>query len=229
MTHRFFKLSRSTQWRLSILVALLGAVLILGSIFLSMYTQQPWLLLLLIPLYFVFAQLLDIPFGHLRGTIIHYSPMLLAQRHQGNYHIHTTTLFDQLFCLPDKQPHLSNQTQTMIWIIDGFIAFIQALKDAPPCLIKGSTYFLSERRAQKLGFTITPADPFTRVILMLNYLNLILTMSITKGRLSFPRLDKVIGFEISSADLIAKEDFFLEWQRKLAERTRISREEAEDQ
>lgn len=227
MTHRFFNLSRSTQWRLAILVALLGAVLILSSIFLSMYTQQLWLLLLLIPLYFVFAQLLDIPFGHLRGTIIHYSPMLLAQHHQGNYHIHTTTLFDQLFCLPDKQPHLSNQTQTLIWMIDGFIAFIQTLKEEPPCLIKGSTYFLSERRAQKSGFTITPADPFTRIILILNYLNLILTMSITKGRLSFPRLDKIIGFEITSADLIAKEDFFLEWQRKLAERTQASGEGTE--
>ncbi len=224
MTHRFFDLPRRTQWWVSTFGVIFGAVLILSSIFISMYAQQVWLLFLLIPLYFVFAQLLDIPFGHLRGTIIHYSPMLLAQRHQGKYHIHTTTLFDQLFCLPDKQPHLSNQTQTLIWIIDGFIAFIQALKKEKPCLIVGSTYFLSERRAQKLGFTITSADPLTRIILVLNYLNLILTMSITKERLSFPSLNKVIGFEISSVDLIAREAFFVDWQRKLAERTKTRKE-----
>lgn len=223
MTHRFFNLPRRTQWRLSIFVATFGAVLILSSLFIGMYIQQVWLLFVLIPLYFVFAQLLDIPFGHLRGTIIHFSPMLLAQRHQGNYHIHTTTLFDQLFCLPDKQSHLSNQTQTLIWIIDGFIAFIQALKEEEPCLIVGSTYFLSERRAQKLGFAITPASPLTRIILVLNYLNLILTMSITKERLSFPSLNKIIGFEISSEDLIAREDFFKDWQRKLAERTKAGK------
>ncbi|NRB50280.1 MAG: hypothetical protein HRU41_21560 [Saprospiraceae bacterium] len=114
MKHSFYELPRSRQWRLSIIFAIVGGLLILSSIFLCMYLLQPWLLLLLIPFYFVYAQLLDIPFGHLRGTLKHYSPMLIVQPISGTYYLHTTALFDQLFALPHKDPKLTNQQQILI-------------------------------------------------------------------------------------------------------------------
>ena len=218
MRHSFFELTRTRQWTLSITFAILGAVLILSSIFLCMYLQQPWLLLFLIPLYFVFAQLLDIPFGHLRGTLIHYSPMLIVQPMSGTWHLHTTTLFDQLFALPQKDPKLSNQQQILIWILDGFLALIEELKDQPNIPLVGTTHFLSPRRAEKLGFTIQAADAGSKFILIINYLNLVLSMSITKGRLCFPKLDQVRRFEINSADLISKEALFRNWRDQLIKR-----------
>lgn len=222
MKHSFFNLPRSRQWIYSIMATFLGVTLILSSVFLSMYYQQVWLLLLLIPLYFVFAQLLDIPFGHLRGTLRHYSPMLIVQPMGGKYHLHTTTLFDQVFALPHKHPKLSNQQQILIWIIDGFLALIDDLKQQPNTLIVGTTHFLNDRRAGMLGFTVHKADLFSKLILILNYLNLILSMSITKGGLHFPKLTQVRRFEISSTDLIAKEALFQDWRDKLVRRTRLA-------
>ncbi len=219
MRHSFFELSRARQWTLSITAAILGALLILSSIFLCMYWQEPWLLLLLIPLYFVFAQLLDIPFGHLRGTLVHYSPMVIVQPISGTWHLHTTTLFDQLFALPHKDPKLSNQQQTLIWILDGFLALIEELKDQPNIPLVGTTHFLSVRRAEKLGFTIQTADVVSRFILIINYLNLVLSMSISKGRLRFPKLDQVRKFQISSTDLISKEALLRNWRTQLVRRS----------
>ncbi|MBX2872760.1 MAG: hypothetical protein KTR30_11685 [Saprospiraceae bacterium] len=219
MKHSFYELPRARQWTLSIVFAILGAVLILSSVFLCMYFLQPWLLLLLIPLYFVFAQLLDIPFGHLRGTLKHYSPMLIVQPISGTYYLHTTTLFDQLFALPHKDPKLSNQQQILIWILDGFLALIDDLKEQPDLPIVGTTHFLSLRRAQKLGFTIRAADPVSKFILIINYLNLVLSMSITKGHLRFPKLNQVRRFEISTTDLIRQEPLFRAWRMQLIRRT----------
>ncbi len=218
MKHSFYELPRARQWALSIVFALLGAVVILGSVFLCMYFLQPWLLLPLLPLYFVFAQLLDIPFGHLRGTLIHYSPMLIVQPVSGTYHLHTTTIFDQLFALPHKAPRLTNQQQILIWILDGFIALIDDLKQQPDLPIVGTTHFLSPRRAEKLGFSIQAADPISNFILIINYLNLILSMSITKGRLQFPKLGQTRKFTISSKTLISKEALFRTWREKLLSR-----------
>lgn len=220
MKHSFFELPRARQWTLSIAFAILGATLMLSSIFLCMYWRVPCLLLLLIPLYFVFAQLLDIPFGHLRGTLIHYSPMLIVQPISGTWHLHTTTLFDQLFALPHKDPKLSNQQQTLIWILDGFLDLIEDLKDKPNIPLVGTTHFLSPRRAKKLGFTIQAAGVGSKFILIINYLNLVLSMSITKGRLRFPKLDQVRRFEISAADLISKEDLFRNWKVQLMHRSK---------
>lgn len=219
MKHAFYSLSRSRQWTYTTMATFVGIALILSSVFLAMYTQQLWLLLLLIPFYFVFAQLLDIPFGHLRGTLRHYSPMLIVQPIGDVLHLHTTALFDQLFALPHKEPELSNQQQILLWIMDGFIALIEDLKDQPSTQIVGTTHFLSRRRAERLGFTMRKADPFSQLILVLNYLNLVISMSITKGGLHFPKLNQVRTFEIKSEDLIKKESFFKDWRDKLSRRT----------
>lgn len=219
MKHSFFDLPRSRQWTLSIVITIGGLMLILSSVFFCMYYQQVWLLLLLIPLYFVFAQLLDIPFGHLRGTLIHYSPMLVVQPIRQTLHLHTTTLFDQIFTLSHKDPHLTNQQQTLIWILDGFVALIDKLEqDHAPTTLVGTTYFLSPRRAKLLGFSVQKADPFSKLILLLNYLNLLLSMSITKGRLSFPKINNVQRFEISSQELINNRHLFQGWREKLMAR-----------
>lgn len=219
MKHSFYELPRSRQWRISIVLAIVGAVVILSSVFLCMYFLQPWLLLLLIPIYFVFAQLLDIPFGHLRGTLKHYSPMLIVQPISGTYYLHTTALFDQLFALPHKDPKLTNQQQTLIWILDGFLALIEDLKKEPNIPIVGTTHFLSPRRAEKLGFTVQSADPVSKFILIINYLNLVLSMSITKGQVRFPKLTQVRKFKISSTDLIVKESLFRSWRETLVRRS----------
>jgi len=219
MKHSFFDLPHSRQWAYSIVITVVGLVLILSSVFICMYYQQVWLLLFLIPLYFVFAQLLDIPFGHLRGTLIHYSPMLVVQPLGQTLHLHTTTLFDQIFTLPHKKPSLTNQQQTLLWILDGFLALIDKLeKDQVSTTLVGTTYFLSPRRAKLLGFSVQKADPFSKLILILNYLNLLFSMSITKGRLSFPKINNVQRFEISSQELINNRHLFSDWQEKLLAR-----------
>lgn len=222
MKHSFFDLPRSRQWTYSITITIVGLLLILSSVFLCMYYQQVWLLFLLIPLYFVFAQLLDIPFGHLRGTLIHYSPMLVVQPLGSTLHLHTTTLFDQISTLPHKKPSLTNQQQTLIWILDGFLALIDRLEnDHEPTTLVGTTYFLSPRRAKLLGFSVQKADPFSKLILILNYLNLLLSMSITKGRLSFPKINNVQRFEISSQALINNKHLFKRWREQLLARNQL--------
>jgi hypothetical protein len=53
--------------------------------------------------------------------------------------------------------------------------------------IKGTRYILNERTAHKIGLNIIKANIIQKMVLTFNYVNILISNSIAKRKLSFPK------------------------------------------
>lgn len=81
--------------------------------------------------------------------------------------------------------------------------------------ISGTSYIIKERTAQRIGFEVVKIDFLQKAILMYNYFNILITYSIAKGKLSFPKLSNTKTFEASLNELIKRKDYIRELNEKL--------------
>ena len=81
--------------------------------------------------------------------------------------------------------------------------------------IKGTTYMLNDRTAHKIGLTIIKTDLIQKLILIYNYVNVLVSNSIAKRKLSFPKMDQIKTFESGISELIKRKAFIIELNNKL--------------
>jgi hypothetical protein len=73
--------------------------------------------------------------------------------------------------------------------------------------IKGTTYILNERTANKIGFNSIKTDIIQKIILIYNYVNVLISNSIAKRKISFPKMNTIKTFESTIAELIIRRGF----------------------
>jgi hypothetical protein len=158
----------------------------------------------------IIASFFDNPTLKKQGKLIYYSTLFVAEKEEkGIIKIHGGSLFDYVFVI-DKT--LSGK-QRINFILQKYLEGILSLIDScekdnnTAVRIKGTTYILNERTAHKIGLNIIKTDIIQKLILTFNYVNILISNSIAKRKLSFPKLTTIRTFESTVEELIKRREF----------------------
>jgi hypothetical protein len=217
--HTFFQKSKKEQDRIQLLISIGASLVVLLTVLVSYYSGiYPLAVVSAAIVLSVIAPFFSTPALKEEGKIIYYSPLLLAEREkEGTLILHGGTLFDYLFTIDRK---LSGPQRTRLIIIsylEGLIDLIdhyQAQQNSR-VRVKGTSYILNWKTAQKLGFTVAKAGISQKLLFVYNYVNLVLVKSMAKASLSFPDLKEIITLEADVASLIHRKHYILQLHSKL--------------
>lgn len=123
------------------------------------------------------------------GKMTYLSLFLIAEKEKNNQIIiHGGTLFDYYFSLDAFQNPKERKQFILAEYLSGILELIESNKENHGIKVKGTTYILNKRTAKKIGFEVEKPDMIQKIILILNYPNLIATKSYAERKLSFPKL-----------------------------------------
>ncbi|KAB1065056.1 hypothetical protein [Salibacter halophilus] len=210
MQHPFYQKTKKEQRNVQLKVGLLALTIIIIFFVIGFVTNLYLLPALLFPIVItIIAPFLDVPAMVDKGKLTYQSLLLLTEKGQnGVIKLHGGTLLDYLYVI-DSNWNAQQRKQFIIKeFLSGLINLIDEQKEKKDLdiKIKGTSYILNERTAKKLGFKVVKKDFLQQVILIFNYFNLLVTNSVGKGRLSFPRIKQIITIEADISTLLAKED-----------------------
>ncbi len=166
----------------------------------------------------VIAPFFDTPALKEKEKLIYYSPLFLAEKERnGVITIHGGTLFDYVYAI-DRQ--LSGKQRTNLIIqsyLEGILALIKECEALGTYSIKlkGTSYILSKRTVEKLGFREVETDFAQKIVLIYNYVNLTISHSIAKAKLSFPNLNNLKTFEAELSVLVDRKEYIFQLKEKL--------------
>lgn len=148
----------------------------------------------------VIAPFFDIPALVKEGKLKYYSLFLLGEKeNKGVIKLHGGSLFDYYFVF---QKELGAEQRTKLVLLEFLKGLKQIIKqEKDEVVIEGSSYILNERSARKAGLTKVPMNQIQALILVYNYLNLTVSMSLVKKRFSLPKLSSVNTFKGTVKDL----------------------------
>lgn len=219
MEHKFYQKSKREQNRAQLMVALGAFAFNLCVLLLSVLSGFFLLVMLSVGMTLsVVAPFFDTPSLKEQGKLTYYSPLFLAEKEKdGVISVHGGTLFDYVYVI-DRQ--LSGKQRTNFILqgyLEGLLALIKECEalNNPSIKVKGTSYILGKRTAERLGFAEVKTDFVQKVVLIYSYINLTLSHSIAKAQLSFPKLGNVRTFEADLCTLIDRKEFVLELREKL--------------
>ncbi|MFY0675291.1 MAG: hypothetical protein JXQ87_17985 [Bacteroidia bacterium] len=197
MKHPFYTKSNKEQQNIQIRIGLVAFTLIGLGFFIAMKTGFLIIgVLILVIVLSIIAPFFDTPSLKKTGQLIYHSTMLLSEKSKnGTIKIHGGTLLDYVFVI-DR--NLSGKQRTAFILqqyLEGILHLIETNKDYKDLKVKGTSYIISERTAQKLGFNTSSTDYIQIFMLSFNYLNLLASNSISKGKIAFPNLRRTCTFE----------------------------------
>ncbi|MCA9920311.1 MAG: hypothetical protein KC445_20285 [Anaerolineales bacterium] len=220
--HRFYKWPINKQRAFLALVIGLAVVLLVGLMVLVAIFNNPAFFLLW-PLFTLLPPFLDTPLGQKSGSLTYYAPLFIVAQSPQKFVIHGGTLFDYLFVFGWRGNGRSHRAIVLYNFVDGLVNLIEELEQQPrqAIIIEGTSYFFNERNAQRLGFATSKPDVAQRIILTLNYLPLLVSYSLVQGKLSFPRLSRVLKAETNSDELIRHKQKLVKMRARLMGNGRI--------
>ncbi len=138
----------------------------------------------------------------------YYSALFIAENPKnGVITIHGGTLFDYYFVL-DRQSSGRQRTAIIIQqYLEGLLSLIEEQATNKDLIVRGTSYILNQRTAEKLGFTQVKADGLQYMLLIYNYFNLLLSNSMAKNKLAFPRLNNSKTFEAEVSQLLERKEY----------------------
>jgi hypothetical protein len=199
----FYNLSKRSQWFWAILLFLLFIALFIGCT--ALMVKNPlWIFLVFVLV--SLQHLLLTPWIKLSETYEYLSPMLLVFKpNEKEYDLHNGTSFDYLFVMLGVKVGAPLRNKLLAYYFEGLLKVIERLEEGkipPTVLIKGSSYFFSERTAKRLGFEVFETDASVRFNIVLNYLDLTWMYSLSRGKLSFPKIKGVQTAQITGEKLL---------------------------
>ncbi len=202
----FYKLPKFSQWLIAIFMAIVAIGIILCWTkftygFLAIFT-----FFLVIPPF----QFLSTPIITLTGGYKYLSPMFLVfNANDKKYDLHSGTSFDYLMVLRKIKAGKAFQNRVLSYYIEGLLEVIRRIeaKELPETVeVRGSSYFFSERAAERMGFEVSKTGVFEILNLIANYIDLTWTYSLSKGKLSFPNLRNIKTASIVGAKLVSNKE-----------------------
>jgi len=152
------------------------------------------------------------PFLKLIGLYEYLSPMLLVfAPRKKKYDLHNGTSFDYLFVMKGLKPGKELKNVMLKNYMMGLLEIIRRIEagELPvTVIVKGSSYFFSERTAKRMGFEISKAGLFERFNLLINFIDLTWTYSLANGKLSFPNLKNIKTAKITGKNLVNNKAYF---------------------
>jgi hypothetical protein len=202
--NRFYTWPKAVQWTAALLLfaggaALTGKVIGYGMEHLLLYV--PLLFLVVPAIQFAFT-----PFFKLIGLYRYLSPMLLVYApNEKVWGLHNGTSFDYLFVLRGTPAGAPLRRRILTYYLEGLLRLADLVEKgevSEETLIKGSSYFFSERTAERLGFELVEIPSFEKFNLYFNYLDLLWQYSVAYKTLRFPNLKEAKTAQISAGTLL---------------------------
>ena len=164
----------------------------------------------------IIAPFFDMPSLKKNGRVTYYSPLFITEKPKnGLIKIHGGTLFDYYFVI-DKRMNGKQRTNFIIQqYLQGLLDLIKKYENESKIKVRGTSYILNNRTAEKIGFKIIRTDFLQKIILVYNYFNILTSNSIAKNKLSFPNLNKTITFETNFKQLSERKDYIEKLNNKL--------------
>ena len=217
MNHRFYNKNKKEQNSILIVIAICSLIIILLSAIISIYSGIYLVGILTFAITLsIIAPFFDMPSLKKSGRMIYYSPLFIAEKpNKGLIKIHGGTLFDYYFVI-DKNMNGKQRTDFIIQqYLDGLLHLIKKYENDKKMKIRGTSYIINKRTAEKIGFEIVETDILQKIILIYNYFNILISNSIAKNKLSFPKLNKTKTFDTDLSQLLKRKEYIEKLNKSL--------------
>lgn len=219
MNHKYYLKSNKEQNQIQIEIGVVSLFFNLIVLTLSIISGLYILIYLSIIITLsIIAPFFDIPALKKKGKLIYHSSLFITEKEKnGIIIIHGGSLFDYVFVI-DKKLNGKQRTNFIFQkYLEGILNLIDVCEknNNISVKIKGTTYILNERTANKIGFNIIKTDFVQILILTFNYVNILVSNSIAKRQISFPNFNNIKTFESELSELILRKEFIWELNNKL--------------
>ena len=213
---RFNKLHLIVKWFIAI--SCVTILLILSNWWIEIVSNAKiWMLLIFIMVPVI--QFLITPICTLLNIYQYYSPMVLVVGNNKRIlDLHNGTSFDYLLEMSKTKPGTKWKKKMLYFYLSALYKIIQQVEDnkiADSIVIRGSSYFLSKRSADKLVFTSNRTSFVEKLNIVLNYFDLVWMYSLSNGKLTFPNLANIHTVRITGAELLKKKEVIVNLLNRL--------------
>lgn len=217
LKNRFFELSPAAQRKFQLKIAIGSLGIILG-ISLILFLIEPSLALIGIfagaMILTIIAPFFDVPALVKKEKLKYHSLFLFAEEERkGKITLHGGTLFDYYFVLPKEMGGQERTRLILLEYLKGILSLIH--QENEEIVVEGTSYFLNEQTAAKIGFSKVGTNWGQGVILAFNFFNLTASMSMAKKKLTFPNLSRAHTFRARISEIKQKEEFIKQLIQRL--------------
>ena len=215
----FYSFNKFFQWIIAILMVM---TLLLLVYFWRGVMDNSFLEFLFIFIFVPSYSFLFTPLFTLLNIFKYKSPMLLVLvGSKKNYALHSGTSFDYLTKMGNVKSGIAFQNKVLEYHLEGFLKIIDEVENnviPDSAIIKGSSYFFSESTVKRLNFKIAPTNNFEKIVICLNYLEILWMLSRAKGKLSFPKITNFKTVQTTGKELVESKPFIANLYLKLKKR-----------
>ena len=213
---KFHRLHKVVQWGIAVVCSIL-LLIILSAWAKAVIISKIWIALIFVMVPII--QFLITPLFTLLNLYTYYSPMVISFGNNPRMlDLHNGTSFDYLFEMTDVKAGIQWRNKMLSYYLEALLKIIGKVENGEletTAVIRGSSYFLSERSAKKLGFSMGKTSMAEQMNIAVNYLDLIWMYSLTNGKLTFPNLRNIATVRITGAKLIQQKGRILALANRL--------------
>ena len=209
MNHKFYNKSKKDQNRFQFVLALSSLVVLTLLIPVVVYAQFYFIGALFVAILLsIIAPFFDMPSLKKSGKMQYYSSLFIAESPKNNIiKIHGGTLFDYYFVIDWNMTGKQRTNYVIRQYLIGLLSLIETHENNPSMKIQGTSYVINKRTAQKIGFQVIETNVLQKVILSYNYFNILISNSLAKNRLAFPKISNTKSFEAEISQLNKRKDY----------------------